>query len=147
MIPCLLVPKSFVNTCCVSNVSVRLPGDCFLDLVWPSPNLLLCAVELFLTISSFSLYFSSSLYSCLSISDWFLFLFFFTFCASFSEKKTSRGGGVRQDYMIIHLEKGREFFFHSLSPRSVCLSVIKFISAPPPLPRDTDTWLSSESCH
>ena len=97
--------KLFFNTDSGSTVRF-LPGDCFLDLVWPSPNLLLHAAGLFLPISSFSLYFSSSPSSCLSISLFSLTLSCFFVCV-----EAASGGGVRQDGMIIHPVYFFWFFF------------------------------------
>lgn len=56
-----------VNTESGSGIR-NLPGDCFLESAEPSPNLLLCPVEPFLPISSFTLHFSPSpLYACPSL--------------------------------------------------------------------------------
>ena len=103
-----LIPTSFFNTDSGSTVKL-LPGDCFLDLVWPSPNLLLHAAGLFLPILSFSLYFSSSPSSCLSISLFSLTLSCFFVCVCVSE--AASGGGVWQYGMIIHPGPFFDFFF------------------------------------
>jgi len=116
-----------------------LPGDCFRDLVWPSPNLLHCAVAHFLSISSFLQYFSSSLCFCrspfLTLNPLSCFV-----CSS-----EAASGGVLQGCMIIHPGRDRELFLDILSLQPVFLSVIKFINTLTPF--HIQTRCSSESRH
>lgn len=147
-----VIPASFVKTNSGRATKACVPGDCFLDLAWPSPNLLLrCTVSSHLIILALFRSITLFLPFCLSVSDCDCLSLSFLLCAcpSSSEAESEQRRSEAGLYDYSSRERQTAFSTHLLTHSTHGQFVYLWLNSSTPSPSctHTHTLFSLESFH